>query len=525
MTPEQEYFSDGITEDLTTDLSKISSLFVISRNSAFHLQRQGGTVQDISREMGVRYVMEGSVRKAGEQVRISAQLIDATTDHHLWAERYDREWKDIFALQDEIRMQIILALKVTLTPEERERFRRAPTDNLEAYDLYLRGLAAYGRFTQDGNAQARQLFERAIALDPEYAVAYTYLGWTHWIDGNWDWSPRPQAEERALAAAQRAVALNDSLAGAHVLLGLVYLYKAQYEEATTEMERAIALDPNSAEAYVPLAAPLDFGKQPEVARESVEEALRHHPLYPGSYLFDFGIAYYQTGRYEKAIAFWEKSILRTPQDPLVHFDLALAYLNSWIWHQSPEAQTLEQAVAHAQRAITLRDYWPGPHWVLSQVYVWQKRYEEALAEAEQAAAHWPYVGSYANLADVLNLVGQPEKALAAVEQALRYGPPDLAWPLTALGWAYYSQGRVEEAMNVQKRALGSDPRSIDGHFNMAILYGEADQEEKARAEAAEFLRLIANPNFSLEVLGQRLPYKDPAMVERELAALRKAGLK
>jgi tetratricopeptide (TPR) repeat protein len=287
------------------------------------------------------------------------------------------------------------------------------------------------------------------------------------------------------------------------------------------MERAIALDPNSAEAYVPLAEPLDFVKRPEVARESVEEALRRHPLYPGNYLYDLGKAYLITGRYEQAIALLEKVLRLNPQAPFVHANLASAYLSRWIWHQNPEPQTLEQAVENAQRFGEYGE-WPR-HCLLSQIYVWQKRHEEALAEAEQATVHWPG-GCYVNLADVLNWTGQSEKALAAAEQALRYSP-DSAGPLTALGRAYYLQGRMEEAMNVQKRALSYDPKSIEGHLNMAMLYGEAGQEEKARAEAAEFLRLIANPTFSLEVWGQRLPYKDPAMVERDLAALRKAGLK
>ena len=523
--PEQEYFSDGMTDDLITDISKISGLSVKARNSVFTYKGKNITVAEVRRALEVRYVLEGSVRRIDDRVRINAQLVDATTDTHLWAERYDREWKDIFALQDEIRTKIILALKVRLTPEEHERFKRAPTDNLEAYDLYLRGLAAYGRFTQEGNAQARQFFERAIALDPEYAGAYTYLGWTHWIDGYWEWSPRLQAVERAFAAAQRAVALNDSLAGARALLGAVHLFKEQYEEGIAEMERAIALDPNSAEAYVPLAEPLDFVKRPEAARESVEAALRRNPHYPGHFFYDLGVAYFRTGRYQKAIVLLEKVRRLNPQDPSIHTDLAITYLMEWVWRQNPEPQMLAQALENAQRAVTLRDYWAWPHLVLSQVFVWQKRYEEAIAEAEQAVARWPSEYYYANLAEILNFAGQPEKAIAAAEHALRYNPPNPAGPLTALGWAYYLQGRIAEAIDAQKRALSYEPKSKGGHLNMAILYGELGQEEKARAEAAEFLRLIANPNFSLEVWGQRLPYKDPAVLERHIAALRKAGLK
>src|SRR5215510_1279716 len=172
--PEQEYFSDGITEDITSDLSKISSLFVIARNSAFTYRGKAPKVQDVSREMGVRYVLEGSVRKAGDQVRITAPLIDATTGGHLWSERYDRELKDLFTLQDEIREKIVFALKVKLTPEEQERFKRAPTNSLDAYDYYLRGveffLRAQHETKKEANVQARQMYDKALELDPQYAA-------------------------------------------------------------------------------------------------------------------------------------------------------------------------------------------------------------------------------------------------------------------------------------------------------------------------------------------------------------------
>ena len=193
--PKQEYFSDGITEDITTDLSKISSLFVIARNSAFTYKGKAVKVQDVSREMGVRYVLEGSVRKTENQVRITAQLIDATTGYHLWSERYDRPLQDIFTLQDEIRQTIVLALKVKLTPEEQERFQRAPTDNLAAYDLYLRGLEsrrlALRETKKEANSQARQMFEKAIELDPHYAAAHAGLGWTYFLDYFSQWSTDP----------------------------------------------------------------------------------------------------------------------------------------------------------------------------------------------------------------------------------------------------------------------------------------------------------------------------------------------
>jgi adenylate cyclase len=177
--PEQEYFSDGLTDELTTKLAKLTDLLVISRNSAFTYKGKAVKVQEVSRELGVRYVLEGSVRKAGDQVRITAQLIDATTDRHLWAERYDRPLTDIFALQDALVQKMVTTLQLQLSLREQGVLVRRPQENLEAYDAFLRGLAYFYRFTKEGNAQARQLFEQAVALDPTYAEAYAWLGATY----------------------------------------------------------------------------------------------------------------------------------------------------------------------------------------------------------------------------------------------------------------------------------------------------------------------------------------------------------
>jgi adenylate cyclase len=217
---EQEYFSDGMTETLITDLSKISGLFVIARNSTFTYKGQAVKLEQVGQELGVRYVIEGSVQKANGRVRINVQLIDATTGGHVWAERYDRELEDIFALQDELTQKIVFALKVLLTPEEHARFRRAPTDSLEAYDLHLRGQAYFYRFTPEAQAQARQLWERAIELDPAYDGAYAGLAIGHLVDFYWQWSPDPaRSLEQAFVLAQRAVVLDDSLSAATVPWG------------------------------------------------------------------------------------------------------------------------------------------------------------------------------------------------------------------------------------------------------------------------------------------------------------------
>jgi adenylate cyclase len=323
--PEQEYFSDGLTETLTGDLSKISSLFVIARNSAFTYKGKAVKVQDVGREMGVRYVLEGSVLKADNQVRINAQLIDATTGYHLWSERYDRPLKDILTLQDEIVQKIVTTLKLQLTLREQGYLVRKTTDNLEAYDAYLRGLEAWNRYTRETNVQARQLLEKAIALDPQYAEAYARLSRvlsTEWV---YFWNRDPQVLERALALAQQAVTLDDSLAGAHEVLSFVYVYKKQHEQAITAAKRAIALAPNDAEGYANLGHTLLFAGRPEEVISLVEKAMHLNPRYPAHYLSFLGMAYGLARRYEEALAALQSAVLRNPNLVPAHLHLLVSY--------------------------------------------------------------------------------------------------------------------------------------------------------------------------------------------------------
>jgi adenylate cyclase len=328
--PKQEYFSDGLTEDLTSDLSQISSLFVISRNTAFTYKGKAVKLPEVSRELGVRYAVEGSVRKAGDQVRITAQLIDATQDQHVWSERYDRPFTDLFALQDEIRQKIVTALKVKLTPEEHARFQRAPTNNMEAYDFLLRGgeslLRALYERKKEANAQARQMFEKAIELDPQYAGAYAGLGWSHWTDWFYQWNTdRAQSLEQAFELGQRAVALDDSLSLPHRELSLAYLWKKQHEQAITEGERAIALDPNNADGYMNLGSILVYAGRPEEGIELTEKAMRLNPRYPPFYLLNLGIAYLTTGRCEEALVPLKKVLTLNPNYGPAHLHLAACY--------------------------------------------------------------------------------------------------------------------------------------------------------------------------------------------------------
>ena len=338
--PKQDYFSNGITEVLTSDLSRISSLFVIARNTAFTYKGKAANIQDIGKELGVRYVLEGSVQRASDQVRIVVQLVDTTTDAHLWSERFDRPFTDIFALQDEIVQQIVTTLKLQLTLQEQGYIVRKHTDNLEAYDAFLRGLEYFGRITKESNAQARQLFEKAVALDPQYAEAYTYLSWTYYREWGLRWSMDPQTLERAVALGQQAVALDDSLPIAHSVLGEAYALQQQYDQALAEGERAIALNPNNADSYALQAELLTIAGRPEDALRAVAQAMRLNPRYPPTYLFALGWAYRLTGRYAEAIATQKEAISRSPNFFPAHLDLALSYLWQWVSQQSADAQTL-----------------------------------------------------------------------------------------------------------------------------------------------------------------------------------------
>jgi adenylate cyclase len=521
--PKQEYFSDGLTDVLTGDLSKISSLFVIARNSAFTYKGKAVNMQDIRKELGVRYVLEGSVQKAGEQVRIVTQLIDTTADSHLWSERYDRPLKDIFTLQDEIVQKIVTTLKLQLTLEEQGYILRKHTDSLEAYDTFLRGEEAFNHYTQEPNAQARQLFEKALALDPKYAEACALLGWTYWMEQEFRWSADPQTLERALVLARQAVTLDDSLPVAHSLLSNVYALKQQYDQAIAEGERAIALDPNNDLSYTLQSMALNFAGRPTEALRMMAQAMRLNPHYPPWYLHQVALGYRLTSQYAEAVATQKEAISRGHDLIAGHVALAFSYLWQWVAQQSPAAQTLEPAETAVQRALLLNDSYHWTHIVLGYLSLYQQQYEQALAEMERGVALGPTeAGTHAALAMVLSCGGRTEDALAAAAQAQRLKCEIVDSHLDSVGTAYVVAGHYEEARTVLQRFLSRYPNKLDVHLMLAAVYSELGQTAEAQKEAAEVLRL--NPQFSLEVHRQRMPIKDPAVVERHLAALRKAGL-
>jgi TolB-like protein/DNA-binding winged helix-turn-helix (wHTH) protein len=322
-----EYFSDGITEDIITDLSKLSGLLVIARNSAFAYKDQPLALKSVAEALGVRYVLEGSVRRSGSEIRINAKLIDSETGSHLWTERYDRRVQDIFAVQDDVTSNIVKALALTLTEEEKQSVARRYTHSIEAYDLLLNGQSFYARSNKEDNAHARQLYLRAIRLDPAFARAHAALALTHAEDSRYGWSADPAASmKQALDLARRAVALDDAIPQTYWALGYVYVTNKQFNEGVAAAERAIVLDPNHADAYTTLAYGRVYQGRPQEAIPLVRKAMRLNPRYPSQYPSILGRAYYHLGRYEEAAETLRLTVEMNPGRIAPQLYLALSYV-------------------------------------------------------------------------------------------------------------------------------------------------------------------------------------------------------
>jgi len=351
--PKQEYFTDGMTDDLITDLSKISGLFVIARNSAFTYKGKPVKIRRVAEELGVRYVLEGSVRKADNRVRINAQLIDATTGGHLWAERYDGSLGDIFALQDRIREKIVAAIAVKMTAGEQEQIARRYTKTVAAYDAFLQGRAHYVRRTPEDFAKAVHYYEKAIELDPNYGRAYAALALTYWesqhhfwnqsLDVSW-YGARFRAEKYLQTAMKNPTALS------HQVASKLHVDQHEHEEAIAEAQRAIALDPNDSDSYLAMAYALIHAGRPEEALDFVEKAMRLDPYYPAYYLFVLGLAHFALEQFEQAATLFERALKRNPIDyvPLIHLAAAYGHLD-----REQEAAAAVEELNKVQPGITL----------------------------------------------------------------------------------------------------------------------------------------------------------------------------
>ena len=356
---EQEYFADGMTEDLITDLSKLSGLFVIARNSSFAYKGKSPDVREVSRELGVRYLLEGSVRRAGDEVRINAQLIDATTGGHLWAERYDGTLSDVFALQDEVTQQIVTALAVNLTAKEQSRRTNAQTDNPAAYDAFLQGWAHYIRQTPEAFAKAIPYFERAVSLDPNYGRAYAALASGYYFGRNRGWHEvlglsHTELTRGAYESLQKALAHPTPLA--YAVASNMDLQNGRHNEAIVAAERAIELDPNNPSGHIAMAHALIYIGNPEKAIVFVETAMRLDPHYPPAYLLTLAMARFGMEQFEDATALFERASNRSPE--LIGPGLVAAYAHSDRTQEA--AAVLERLKARQQERfpaypLTIRD--------------------------------------------------------------------------------------------------------------------------------------------------------------------------
>jgi len=302
--PEQDYFSDGFTISLIFQLYKIPGMFVIGRGSTFKYKGKAVDVRQVGRELGVRYVLEGSVQKAEDQIRVTTQLVDAATGSQLWAERYDRELKDIFAVQDEITRKVVNELAVKIAWGETWRLESQGTDNYEAFDYYIQTDKYFLRMEKEGNARARELLLKAIELDPKYARAIAFVGWTHLSDARFRWVKNPaQSIKQAEEWAHRALAIDENVAHAHSLLGRVYILTRQFEKGIAAAKRAVECEPTNALVIAGLARSLNLAGKPEEALVQAKKAIRLSPYGPwtSSYRATVGFANYFIRQYEAAI--------------------------------------------------------------------------------------------------------------------------------------------------------------------------------------------------------------------------------
>ncbi len=325
--PQQEFFVDGMTEEILTALSKGPNLFVIARDSTFTYKGKAVKVKQVSEELGVRYVLEGSIQRSGNRIRINAQLIDALKGHHLWAERYDRDVKDIFAIQDEITMKIITALQVKLTSGEMIHVLAKGAKNIDAFTKYLQAVDLWTRLTKETNAQAKKLLEEAIALDPEYPGPYIGLAKTNAMDVFLGTTQSPaQSMAKAFEFAQKAISLDKTNEAAYSVLSWLYATKRQYEKAITESERAVSLNPNSAESYMRLGLVLAYAGRAEEGIPYMQNALRLNPFPSPNYFSNLAIIYCESGHYEKAIEAAKRALQSEPNSPFPNVTLAISYI-------------------------------------------------------------------------------------------------------------------------------------------------------------------------------------------------------
>jgi adenylate cyclase len=352
--PGDEFLGDGMSESIITALSKIPDMLVIARNSTFTYKGKHVKVQEVGRELGARCVLEGSVQRAGDRVRVTAQLIEAATGHHLWADRYDRDLRDIFALQDEITLEIVLALQVKLTSGEQTRVLHKSTKNLEAWGLCVQAIGLAEEFTRESLATSKTLLDRALELDPGYVTALTMKAMCHIEDVRQGYSRSPlESLGEAERLVQQALAIDDADSIALMVMGYLSLVQWRHDQADDYGERSVALDPNNAMAYAMLAHTKYYAAQYDQAISLMNTAMRLHPHYPHYYLIHLGLAYAQTEQYDLAREVLGELVARAPD---IHWGYAGLALVLARLGQDEEARRQVDLAKKVNPALTLQTY-------------------------------------------------------------------------------------------------------------------------------------------------------------------------
>jgi TolB-like protein/Tfp pilus assembly protein PilF len=353
---EQEYLSNGIVESIITQLAQLPQLFVISRQSTFTYKGKNVKVKQVAEELGVRYILEGSVQSSGNRVRVTAQLIDAITGRHVWADRYERELKDIFAVQDEISQNVVAELGVQLGEGEQLRLAIKKSPNVEAYKYWWKGVDEFRKFTKESNQKSRELAEKALEIDPHYTLAYSLIAWTYYSEVAYGWSKNPaQSMEKIDQFINKALEVDPDSGDVPNLLTCVYGLKGEYDQAISQGRRAVERWPNICDSHAMLAWVLVKAGQPDEAIEEITKAMRLAPSYPTWFLLCLGQSYFLVGRYEEAIVALKKYLEREPQRIDNHAWLAAVY-NAM--GQEDQAQIEAKELLKKSPTFTLKQWRP-----------------------------------------------------------------------------------------------------------------------------------------------------------------------
>jgi len=327
--PKQEYLADGITEDIITDLSRISNLLVIASNTSSQYKGRQVTPEKVGTDLNIEYVLKGSIRQLGDEIRVNAQLVNAKTGFNTWAQRYDRKVIEVFAVQDEVTHSIVEALAVKMTNQEKQRLAQKATNNLRAYDFFQEGQRLFKSYTKETNEQARAMYRKAIELDPGYGRAYGALAVTLVHDYQRGWTDSPiETLNRALLLAEQAVTLDNATPQTYWALGFVYLWRKEYDKAERATAQSISIAPNYADGYGLLSLVNSYHGQAEKAIELNNKAISLNPYYTFEYLISYGVAYYTMGDYDAAIAKLEQAQDRNENAAQVKLLLAASYVKA-----------------------------------------------------------------------------------------------------------------------------------------------------------------------------------------------------